>query len=191
MDLPPPGVTELLADWQRGDQSALDRLMPAVYEELHRLAGRYLSHERSDHTLQATALVHEAYVRLVDQRSVRWQNRAHFFGIAAQLMRRVLVDHARRRDAVKRGDGARALSLEEADGQTPSEPLDILELDRALERLTALDGEQGRIVEMRFFGGLTVEESAEVLGVSPRTVKRQWRAARAWLYRELHREPGA
>ena len=191
MDIPPRGVTELLVDWQRGDRSALDRLMPAVYEELHRLAGRYLAREPSDHTLQATALVHEAYVRLVDQRSVRWQNRAHFFGIAAQLMRRILVDHARRRDAAKRGDGARPLSLDEAADHTPSHPLDILELDRALERLTALDSEQGRIVEMRFFGGLTVEESAEVLGVSPRTVKRQWRAARAWLYRELHQEPGA
>ncbi len=190
MDIPPRGVTELLADWQRGDKSALDHLMPAVYEELRRLAGRYLARERSDHTLQATALVHEAYVKLVDQRSVRWQNRAHFFGIAAQLMRRILVDHARRRDAAKRGDGARPLSLDEAPDQTPSPPVDILELDRALERLTTLDCQQGRIVEMRFFGGLTVEESAEVLGVSPRTVKREWRAARAWLYRELRQEPG-
>ena len=182
-------VTRLLADWARGDKSALDQLMPVVYDELHHLAERYLARECSHHTLQATALVHEAYMKLVDQRSVRWQNRSHFFGIAAQLMRRILVDHARRRDAAKRGDGARAISLEEAADQTPGQPLDILELDRTLNRLAALDPQLGRIVELRFFGGLTVEESAEVLGVSPRTVKRDWRAARAWLYRET--APGA
>ncbi len=191
MNVPRAGVTELLVDWGRGDRSALERLMPAVYAELHRLAEQHLARERTDHTLQATALVHEAYLRLVDQRSVRWQNRAHFFGIAAQLMRRVLVDYARRRDAAKRGDGARPLSLEEAADQAPSRPLDILDLDRALDRLAALDPQQGRLVELRFFGGLTVEESAEVLGVSARTVKRDWRAARAWLYRELHPEAGA
>ncbi len=182
---PPRGVTDLLVDWAHGDKSALDQLMPVVYDELHRLASRYLAAERSDHTLQATGLVHEAYFRLVDQRQAHWQNRAHFFGIAAQLMRRILVDHARRRHAAKRGDGAQTLSLEEAADQIPVEPLDILELDRLLDRLAALDPQQGRIVELRFFGGLTVEETAEVLGVSPATVKRGWAVARAWLYREM------
>ncbi len=185
------GITELLADWSHGDKAALDRLIPVVYQELHRLAERYLARERSDHTLQATALVNEAYVKLVDQRSVQWQNRAHFFGIAAQLMRRILVDHARRRDAVKRGDGDQPLALVDAPDRSTPEPLDILELDRLLCRLTALDAQQCRVVELRFFGGLTVEETAEVIGLSPTTVKREWRAARAWLYRELKREPGA
>ncbi len=189
MDLPAPrGVTELLADWSNGDKAALDQLMPIVYEELRHLAERYLRRERRDHTLQATALVHEAYVRLIDQRTVRWQNRAHFYGIAAQLMRRILVDHARRHAAAKRGDGMQKLSLAEVGDQTPAPLVDILALDRTLDSLAARDPQQGRIVELRFFGGLTVEESAQVLGVSPTTVKRDWRAARAWLYRELHDE---
>ncbi len=188
---PPRAVTDLLVDWARGDKSALDQLMPVVYDELHRVARRYLAHERNDHTLQATALVNEAYVRLVDQRSTRWQNRAQFFGIAAQLMRRILVDHARRHRAAKRGDGACTLSLEQAVGQVPVEPLDVLQLDHMLDQLATLDPHLGRVVELRFFGGLTVEETAAVLGVSPRTVKRDWRAARAWLYRELHQEPEA
>jgi RNA polymerase sigma factor (TIGR02999 family) len=188
MNLPAPrGVTELLVDWAEGDKAALDRLMPAVYDELRRLAERHLAQERPDHTLQATALVHEAYVKLVDQRSVRWQNRAHFFAIAAQLMRRILVDHARRRDALKRGNGGRKLSLEDVIDETPAPAVDILALDRILGTLATLDVQQERVVELRFFGGLTVEESAEVLGVSPTTVKREWRVAKAWLYRELGR----
>jgi len=188
MNLPAPrGVTDLLVDWTEGDKAALDRLMPIVYDELRLLAERYLAQERPDHTLQATALVHEAYVKLVDQRSVRWQNRAHFFGIAAQLMRRILVDHARRRDAAKRGDGVRKLSIEEVAAETPAPAVDILALDQILETLAALDAQQGRVVELRFFGGLTVEESAQVLDVSPTTVKRDWRVAKAWLYRELLR----
>ncbi len=189
MDAPGSGrVTDLLAGWSRGDKAALDQLMPLVYDELHRLARRYLSRERPDHTLAATALVHEAYLRLVDQRSSGWQNRAQFFGISAQLMRRILVDYARRRHAVKRADGTRAISIVEAADQAPADPVDVLQLDRALERLAALDAQQGRIVELRFFGGLTVEEAAEALGVSPTTVKRDWRSARAWLYRELQQE---
>ncbi len=193
MNAPSPrsSVTEWLVDWSRGDKSALDRLMPVVYDELHRVARRYLARERGDHTLQATALVNEAYLRLVGQRSTNWQNRAQFLGVAAQLMRRILVDHARRRHAAKRGDGAPTLALDQAADQAPVEPLDILELDRLLGRLAALDPHLGRLVELRFFGGLTVEETSVVLGVSPRTVKRDWRTARAWLYRELQQEPGA
>jgi len=181
----PRGVTDLLIDWTDGNKAALDRLMPIVYDELRQLAKRYLARERPEHTLQPTALVHEAYVKLIDQQSVRWQNRAHFFGIAAQLMRRILVDHARRRDAAKRGDGVRNLALEDFALETPAPALDILALDQLLVTLTALDPQQGRIVELRFFGGLTVEESAEVLGISSTTVKRDWRSAKAWLYREL------
>jgi RNA polymerase sigma factor (TIGR02999 family) len=191
MDTPVPGrVTELLADWSRGDKAALDQLMPLVYDELHRLARRYLSRERPDHTLAATALVHEAYLRLVDQRSSRWENRAQFFGISAQLMRRILVDYARRRRAVKRGDGIGAISVVEVADRETVDAVDVLQLDQALDRLAALDAQQGRIVELRFFGGLTVEEAAEVLGVSPTTVKRNWRSARAWLYRELQETGG-
>lgn len=188
MNLPAPrGVTDLLVDWTEGDKAALDRLMPFVYDELRLLAERYLAQERPDHTLQATALVHEAYVKLVDQRAVRWQSRAHFFGIAAQLMRRILVDHARRRDAAKRGDGVRKLSIEDVVAETPAPQVDILALDRILDTLAAVDAQQARVVELRFFGGLTVDESAQVLSVSPTTVKRDWRVAKAWLYRELQR----
>ena len=191
MDTPVPGrVTELLADWSRGDKAALDQLMPLVYDELHRLARRYLSRERPDHTLAATALVHEAYLKLVDQRSSRWENRAQFFGISAQLMRRILVDYARRRRAVKRGDGIGAISVVEVADRETVDAVDVLQLDQALDRLAALDAQQGRIVELRFFGGLTVEEAAVVLGVSPTTVKRNWRSARAWLYRELQETGG-
>ncbi len=185
------GVTELLADWSRGDRVALDQLIPIVYDELHRRAGQYLAHERADHTLQATALVNEAYLKLVDQRFVRWQNRAHFFGIAARLMRRILVDHARRRAAVKRGNGEQPLSLIDVVDRASAQLLDVIQLDRLLVSLAELDTAQCRIVELRFFAGLTVEETATVLGSSATTVKRQWRAARAWLYRELQQEPGA
>jgi len=178
-------VTQLLLEWNRGDRSALDRLMPLVYEQLRALAGRNLRRERSGHTLLATALVHEAYLKLVDQRQVRWQDRAQFFAVAAQLMRRILVDHARRHAAAKRGSGKPALSLEDAEASVPPAPLDLLGLDRALDRLKALDERQARIVELRFFGGLTIEDTAEVLRISPATVKNEWSLARGWLYREL------
>ncbi|HWQ54638.1 MAG TPA: sigma-70 family RNA polymerase sigma factor [Bryobacteraceae bacterium] len=179
------GVTQLLADWGRGDAGALERLTPLVYGELKRLAARYLRRERSDHTLQSTALVHEAYLRLVDQRSVAWQNRAHFFGVAAQLIRRILVDHARGKHAAKRGANAVKLSLEDVMEVPRQRPLDLVALDDALETLAQLDPQQGRIVELRFFAGLSIEETAEVLHISPATVKRDWTAAKAWLYRDL------
>ena len=184
----PPDVTRLLLDWSRGDQTALDRLMPLVYDELRAVAERSLRHERSGHTLQGTALVHEAYLKLVDQRQVRWQDRAHFFAVAAQLMRRILVDHARRHGAVKRGSGEPRFPLHEADAPAAAAPLvDWLALDCALDRLAALDERQARTVELRFFGGLTIEETAEVLRVSQATVKNDWTLARGWLYRELQR----
>jgi len=173
-------VTALLRDWSGGDPRALERLMPLVYGELRKLAASYLRRERSDHTLQPTALVHEAYLRLVDQRGVDWHNRAHFFGIAARMMRRILVDHARRRQAAKRDGAAYRISgsgdLVEA-GRDP----DLLALNSALDGLEALDPRQARIIELRFFGGLTVEEVARVLGLSTTTVESEWRAARAWL----------
>lgn len=159
--------------------------MPLVYGELRRLAQAYLRRERSDHTLQSTALVHEAFLRLVNQRNVQWKNRAHFFGIAAQLIRRILVDHARAHQAGKRGAGAFKLSLDEAIGVPDKQDLDLVALDDALQRLTGLDAQQGRIVELRFFAGLSIEETAEVLDISPATVKREWSTARAWLFRDL------
>ncbi len=181
-------VTQLLVEWSHGDQDALERLTPLVYGELRRLARRHLSRERSDHTLQSTALVHEAYLRLIDQRSVQWQNRAHFFGVAAQLIRRILIDYARAKQAGKRGSGACLLSLDEAlDSPAGGRPLNIVALDDALEELAKIDPRQSRIVELRFFAGLTVEETAEVLNVSTPTVNREWAAAKAWLFRELNR----
>ena len=183
----PREVTALLRDWSGGDRQALERLMPLVYGELRRLAASYLRAERPDHTLQPTALVHEAYLRLVDQRSVSWANRAHFFGIAAQLMRRILVDHARKRQAAKRARRLprhrRSRRSRRPDDRAP----ELLALDGALSDLEKLDPRQARIVELRFFAGLTVEETAEVTGVSPATVKREWRTARAWLRREMGR----
>jgi RNA polymerase sigma factor (TIGR02999 family) len=180
----PPDVTWLLAEWAGGDEGALDRLMPLVYQELRRIADRALGRERQGHTLQATALVHEAYLRLVQQHSAQFQNRAHFFAIASQVVRRILVDHARRRASIKRGAGeARVILDMDVADDAPS--VDALALDEALERLASLDSQQARIVEMRFFGGLTVEETADVLKISPRTVKRDWSMARAWLRREL------
>ena len=178
-------VTQILQDWTKGDEQALDRLMPVVYEELQRLAQQYLRRERPDHTLQATALVHEAYLRLVDQRGVTWQNRAHFFGVAAQLMRRILVDYARRHHAAKRGGAAIKVSLTDVVIAAKEGPEELVALDDALSRLAALDPRQGRIVELRLYGGLTVGETADVLGVSPATVKRDWTSARAWLHREI------
>jgi RNA polymerase sigma factor (TIGR02999 family) len=185
---PERAVTALLRDWSGGDQAALERLMPLVYAELRKLAASYLRSERPNHTLQPTALVNEAYLRLVDQRNVNWQNRAHFFGIAAQMMRRILVDHARRRQAGKR-DAAPYLLQASADLPGGFRDLELLALDEALRGLAALDTRQARIVELRFFGGLTVEETAEAAGVSPATVKREWRTARAWLAREIR--PGS
>ena len=184
----PPDVTALLGDWSRGNRSALSQLLPLVYAELRRVAALQLRNERSDHTLQPTALVHEAYLRLVDQRQVDWQNRAHFFGVAAQVMRRILVDHARRHGASKRGDGVRCVSIEEAKEAAAPNEIPILALDHALDRLEKIDSELAKIVELRAFGGLTIEEAAHVLSVSPSTVKRDWRTARAWLTRELGSE---
>ena len=178
-------VTELLQQWSIGRQEALEQLLPAIYGELKRLAGSYLRRERPDHTLQATALVHEAFLKLVDQHDVRWQNRAHFFGIAAQIMRRILVDHARAHTASKRGSGERPLPLEDALAIGPAPDVDLLALDEALTRLAAIDPQQSRVVELRFFGGLTIDETAEVLGISPATIGREWTLAKAWLYAEL------
>jgi RNA polymerase sigma factor (TIGR02999 family) len=183
-------VTRLLVNWTNGDKKALEALMPMVYGELHRLARRYLRRERSDHTLQSTALVHEAYLRLVDQKGVQWQNRAHFFAVAAQMIRRILVDHARTHNAEKRGGGACMLALDEAIAVPQRRDLNLVALDEAINGLAAIDPQQGRIVELRFFGGLSIEETAEVLSISPATVKRDWAVAKAWLYRDLSgREP--
>lgn len=180
-------VTRLLAAWNGGDQSALERLIPMVYDELYRLARSYMNRERGGHTLQITALVNEAYLRLVNWKEARWENRAHFFGVAAQLMRRILVDFARTRNYEKRGGGMQQVAFEEAMGLPIRHDADFVALDDALKSLSELDLRKGRIVEMRFFGGLSVEEIAEVLDVSPRTVMREWNLARAWLYRELDR----
>ena len=182
---PPCGeVSGLLRAWSEGDQRALGRLTPIVYDELHRLARRYMRRERSGHSLQTTALVNEAYMRLVDYRRMHWQDRAHFFAVAAQVMRRILVEHARRHN-LKRGGGVQHDSLEEAAVVGGDQDTDLMALDDAMNALARIDARKARIVELRFFGGLSVEETAEVLKVSPITVKRDWRAARAWLYREL------
>jgi RNA polymerase sigma factor (TIGR02999 family) len=182
-------VTQLLVDWSSGNKAALEELMPLVYDELRRLARRYMGREGSGHTLQTTGLVNEAYLRLVDQSKVRWQNRAHFYGVAAQLMRRILVDHARTRKRVKRGGEALRVSLSEAEAISPETPTDLLAIDEALKRLAEVDGRKGRIVELRFFGGLSIEETAEALQVSPGTVMHDWTLAKAWLYRDLCNEP--
>ena len=185
-DEPPEDVTALLARWSRGDSDALDALMPIIYTECRRIAARQLALERRDHSLDPTALVHELYLRLVDQRRASWENRAQFFGVAARLMRRVLVDHARARHAEKRGGDAVFVSLDAAaDTPDDSQVADVLAIDEALERLAAHDPEQVQIVELRYFAGLTVAETARVVGRSPRTVKREWRLAKAWLYQEL------
>jgi RNA polymerase sigma factor (TIGR02999 family) len=178
-------ITELLADAGRGDKAALDALMPLVYAELRRLAGAYLRRESPGHTLQTTALVHEAYLRLVNQQQVDWRNHAQFFGVAAQMMRRILINHARERKADKRGGGARALSLGAAEGAGESREFDLTALDLALGKLEEFDPQLSRIVELRYFGGLTIEETAAVLKVSPSTVKLGWLTAKAWLYDEV------
>ena len=167
------------------DKESLDKLMPAIYDELRRQAAHYLRQERPGHTLQTTALIHEAYVRLVDQRNVQWQNRAHFFGIAAQMMRRILVDHARTKKRAKRGGSDIKVSLDDAAVAVKGQDLDVVAVDEALNRLAKIDEQQSRVVELRFFRGLTVEETAEVMGISPATVKRDWSMAKAWLHREL------
>jgi RNA polymerase sigma factor (TIGR02999 family) len=181
----PKEITRLLVAWGDGDESALAELTPLVYQELHRLAHHYMNGERADHTLQTTALVNEAYVRLIDWKNVRWQSRAHFFAVSAQLMRRILVDFARSRDYRKRGGGARAVALDEAALVSDDKGTDLVALDEALVSLAKLDARQSKVVELRFFGGLSIEEAAEVLKVSPGTVRRDWSLARAWLHREL------
>jgi len=178
------GVTRLLLQWTEGDKQALEDLLPLVYDELRRLAKSYLQRERPGHTLQSTALVHEAYMRLVDQ-NVSWQSRAHFFGIAAQMMRCILVDHARGKNAAKRGDGAYKVTLDEGLVAQEERDVNVLALDGALTKLSALDPQQSQIVELRFFAGLSIEETAEILKISPATVKRDWAMAKAWLYREM------
>ncbi|HTZ73253.1 MAG TPA: sigma-70 family RNA polymerase sigma factor [Candidatus Aquilonibacter sp.] len=181
-------INKLLADWGHGDEEAREALIPVVYDELRRLARRHLWRERPDHTLQSAALVNEAYLRLVRQGTPQWQNRAHFFGVAAQLMRHILVDHARNRRAAKRGAGVPRLTLDPELGATPKSEIDLVSLDDALNKLAALDAQQGRLIELRFFGGLSIEETAVVMGISPATVKREWATARAWLRRELKRD---
>ena len=183
-------VTQVLIDWSGGDRTAAERLMPLIYDELRQIARGYLQNERPDHTLQATGLVHEAYLRLVDQTTTTWQNRAHFFGVAAGVMRRVLVDHARRHRTDKRGGKWDKLEFDEALAPGLSRSVDLLALDDALIDLAKLDPRQSQVVELRFFGGLTTEEAAEVLDVSPRTIKREWRRAKAWLRREIVDEQG-
>ena len=188
-DSPPGDVTRLLQAWADGNQQALDELFPLVYAEIHRVARNSLRREVPGHRLQTTELVNEAYVRLAKQKRVRWQNRSHFLGIAAQVMRRILVDQARRRQADKRGSGLPVVSIDATPIAAPETPVDVAALDDALRRLTGLDPRQGQLVELRFFGGLTVEETAEVMQISARTVKREWRSARAWLRREMSHGP--
>ena len=184
---PSPGeVSQLLVDWGNGDKAALDRLTPLVHEELHRLAHRHMRQERPNHTLQTTALVNEAYVRLADQRNLHWKNRAHFFSIASELMRRILVDLARAHHRAKRGGGAVQVSLDEAAILSQERAGELVALDEALTRLAKMDERKSKVVELRFFGGMSVEETAEALRLSPITIKREWSAAKAWLYREIN-----
>jgi RNA polymerase sigma-70 factor (ECF subfamily) len=180
-------VTRLLIAWGQGDQAALDELLPLIYQELHRMARRHLGRERGGHTLQTTALVHEAYLRLIDQQGVGWQNRAHFFAIAAQMMRRILVDHARARHYQKRGGGAQQVSFDEALVVSDERAAEVVALDEALMGLAEFDPRKSQIVELRFFGGLSIEETAEVLGVSPGTVMRDWTLAKTWLQRAINK----
>ena len=187
MDTTSPHITQLLLAWSDGDRAALDELTPLVYRELKKIAEAYLRRERSEHTLQPTALAHEAYLKLIDQQRVRWQNRAHFYGIAAQAMRRILVDHARARHAEKRGGEGVIVSLDEAVDVSDQQTGQLLALDEALRALAAFAPQKSRVVELRYFGGLTLEETAEVLGVSRATVIREWRLAKAWLYGELNK----
>ena len=185
------GVTQLLIDWSSGNRAALDELMPLVYDELRRLARRHMARERRDHTLQTSALINEAYLRLVDQKDFQWQNRAHFFAVAAQVMRHTLIDHARRYQYAKRGAGAQKIALDEAAVFTEQRAAEFVALDDALAALATLDPRRSEIVELRFFGGLSIEETAEVLKISSPTVQREWRAARAWLSRFISNKEGS
>jgi RNA polymerase sigma factor (TIGR02999 family) len=182
----PPEITALLRAWSAGDEAALDQLLPLVYQELHRLAARHLGRERGHHTLQTTALVHEAYLRLIDQKETQWQNRAHFYAVAATQMRRILVDHARARHYQKRGGGAQRVEFDEALEVSDERAAEVVALDEALTALAEFDARKSRMVELRFFGGLSIEETAEVLGVSPGTVMRDWTLAKTWLQREMN-----
>lgn len=184
---PPQNVSQLLLDWSKGDKAALDALVPLVHEELHRLAHRYMGGEHAGHTLQTTALINEAYLRLTDYKNMRWQNRAHFFAVAAQAMRRILVDYARRHHYTKRGGGAYQVTLEEAMVFSAETSAEIIAVEDALNDLAALDPRKSQIVELRFFGGLNVEETAEVLAISPTTVKREWQRAKAWLHLAINK----
>jgi RNA polymerase sigma factor (TIGR02999 family) len=181
----PDEVTQLLINWSKGDKAALEKLAPLVHSELRRLARRYLGREHPGHTLQTSALINEAYIRLIDQDSVQWQNRAHFFAVAAQVMRHILVDHARAHLYAKRGGGALKLPLDEAEALTGQRAAELVALDDALNTLTILDSRKSRIIELRFFGGLTIEETAEAMNISPKTVTREWRSAKAWLHHEM------
>lgn len=185
LSLPPNEISQLLDEWSHGNQSALDKLYPLVYDELRRMAHRYMSRERKGHTLQTTALINEAYLRLVEQKHVHWANRAHFFGISAQIMRRILIDHARRYEYSKRGGGTQRVSLDEVAIVAKHKGKELLALDEALTRLGEMDARRGQVVELRFFGGLNNDEIAAVLKISANTVTRDWNLARAWLYREL------
>ena len=185
MTAPPHQVTQLLRQWSEGDENALARLMPLVHDELHRLAHQHMRRESAGHVLQTSALINEAYLRLVDQPQIRWQGRAHFFGIAARLMRQILVDEARKRNAAKRGGSFIQVPLDEANTVVHEQAANVAALDDALQRLEAIDERQGKIVELRFFGGLSIEETAEVLKISPGTVMRDWTFARAWLRNEM------
>ena len=184
-------VTQLLVSWGKGDQQSLENLIPLVYDELRRQARRYLRRERPDHTLQSSALVHEVYVRLIDQRQANWHNRSQFFGVAAQLMRRILVDHARSRGAVKRGAGVTKLAIAEEVAAIEMQNVDLIALDTSLTKLEQIDPQQCRIVELRFFSGLSIEDTADALSISPATVKRDWAMAKAWLYREISGSPAS
>jgi len=187
MDEPSPNeITQQLIAWSNGDTAALENLIPAVYQELRRMADRCLRGENAEHSLQPTALVHEAYLRLIDQTRVEWHNRAHFFGVAAQMMRRILIDHAKAKHRAKRGGAARKLSLEEIANYTRERASDLVALDEALKILAEMDERKSRIVELRYFGGLTVDETAQVLGLSDKTVMRDWNLAKAWLYQHLN-----
>lgn len=189
MNEPPPNeITERLIAWGEGDRTAFDQLLPVVYQELRRIAGNYLRRENPGHTLQPTALVHEAWLRLIDQRRVTWQNRAQFFGVAAQMMRRILVDHAKTKHREKRGGDAAKLPLDDVVNLSQERAADLLALDDALYELARIDGRKGRVVELRYFGGFSVEETAQILEVSPETVMRDWKMAKAWLYQQIRRE---
>jgi RNA polymerase sigma-70 factor (ECF subfamily) len=181
----PEELSQLLRDWSNGDQAALDKVMPVVYQELRRLARHYMRRERADHTLQTTALVNEAYLRLADYKKMRWQSRTHFFAVSAQVMRRILVEHARSRNFAKRGGGVQKVELDETAFVSAGRSAEVIAVDEALTELESWDARKGRIVELRFFGGLSIEETAEVLKVSPTTVQREWRSAKAWLYKAI------